>query len=327
MDPPSCDIEMGDDIGGNSPTSQSSSDHTPTRHFRTETDGNNLFREYQDFFPSYDPENASSIHHICDAPTFQPSSTDSDPSGPRSLPFVHTVRENYFEPFMNATVWRLMSWFYKGSTQKSFNNLNTLVHNVILADDFDREDLQKFNAQRETRQLDEARFSSGGWHTTSIPIRLPCERVKQLEGTAPEFHVEELHYCKITDVIKSAFEEPAAQAFHTTPYKLYWQPDKTQPPERVITELYTSDAMLRKHEKVKSSAKVSGCNLETVVAAIMLWSDSTHLTSFGNAALWPIYLFLGNQSKYTRNKPTSFAAHHLAYIPKVSILFTLTFWN
>lgn len=42
-----------------------------------------------------------------------------------------------------------------------------------------------------------------------------------------------------------------------------------------------------------------------------------HLASFGNAALWPIYLFLGNQSKYIRAKPSAFAAHHLAYIPKL----------
>jgi hypothetical protein len=56
----------------------------------------------------------------------------------------------------------------------------------------------------------------------------------------------------------------------------------------------------------------------------MIWmvgtthSDSMHLTSFGNAALWPIYEWFGNQSKYPRGKPTSFAAQHVAYIPKVS---------
>ena len=55
----------------------------------------------------------------------------------------------------------------------------------------------------------------------------------------------------------------------------------------------------------------------------MLWSDSTHLTSFGNASLWPIYLYLGNQSKYTRGKPTSFARHHMAYIPKVFLFHDL----
>ena len=90
------------------------------------------------------------------------------------------------------------------------------------------------------------------------------------------------------------------------------------PPERIITELYTSNAMLEEYQKINSKPpEVPGCNLETVVAAIMLWSDSTHLASFGNAALWPVYLFLGNQSKYSRVKPNSFAAHHLAYIPKV----------
>lgn len=51
----------------------------------------------------------------------------------------------------------------------------------------------------------------------------------------------------------------------------------------------------------------------------MILSDYTHLTSFGNAGLWPIYLYLGGLSKYTRAKPTSFATHHLAYVPKVNL--------
>ena len=49
----------------------------------------------------------------------------------------------------------------------------------------------------------------------------------------------------------------------------------------------------------------------------MLWSDSTQLTSFGNASLWPIYLFVGNQSKYVRSKTSLLTAQHLAYVPKV----------
>ncbi|KIK26402.1 hypothetical protein PISMIDRAFT_274760 [Pisolithus microcarpus 441] len=73
--------------------------------------------------------------------------------------------------------------------------------------------------------------------------------------------------------------------------------------------------MLEEHERIKGQPR--DCNLETVVAGLMIWSDSTHLASFGNAALWPIYLFLGNQSKYIRAKPNAFAAHHLAYIPKL----------
>lgn len=82
---------------------------------------------------------------------------------------------------------------------------------------------------------------------TSIPIWLPCEKVKQPENTAPEFCVEGLHYRKITEVIKFTFEEPAAHMFHHKPYKLFWQPDKMCPPEHIITEVYTSDAMLKEY--------------------------------------------------------------------------------
>ena len=262
------------------------------------------------------------MDQLCDGPMFQHNENDK-PQHPLPHPFADSLQESYFVPFLNATVWHLMGWFYNSSTQKSLEDLNGLVCNVILADDFNREDRWDFSAQQEMQRLDEAphdpsssHFTSDGWHTASIPIRLPCEKVKQPEDAAPEFRVEGLHYCKITEVVRSAFKEPAAQMFHTALYKLFWQPDKTHPPEHIITKLYTADAMLEEHKTIKS-LPVTGCNLETIIAAIMLWSDSTHLTSFGNAALWPIYLFLRNQSKYMCAKPTSFAAHHLAYIPKV----------
>lgn len=58
-------------------------------------------------------------------------------------------------------------------------------------------------------------------------------------------------------------------------------------------------------------------NLEYVIFAVKLYSDSTHLTDFGHAYLWPIYGYILAQSKYIRGRPTSFAAHHLAYVPSV----------
>jgi hypothetical protein len=54
-----------------------------------------------------------------------------------------------------------------------------------------------------------------------------------------------------------------------------------------------------------------------VVIGMMIWSDSTHLASFGTTSFWPIYLYFGNQSKYTHAKPSEFAPHHLAYISKI----------
>ncbi|EED83844.1 predicted protein [Postia placenta Mad-698-R] len=54
---------------------------------------------------------------------------------------------------------------------------------------------------------------------------------------------------------------------------------------------------------------------EIAIAPLMPYSDSTHLTNCGSASLWPIYLYFGSLSKYVGSKPTSFSAHHLAYLP------------
>jgi hypothetical protein len=53
----------------------------------------------------------------------------------------------------------------------------------------------------------------------------------------------------------------------------------------------------------------------------MILSDATHLTSFGTASSWPMYMFFANLSKYMRERPSKGAAHHLAYIPKLSDTF------
>jgi len=58
---------------------------------------------------------------------------------------------------------------------------------------------------------------------------------------------------------------------------------------------------------------------EHAVAVLMLSSDLTHLAQFGMAALWPVYAFFGNQSKYSHAKPSNFAAHHMAYLPTVRL--------
>jgi Plavaka transposase len=88
--------------------------------------------------------------------------------------------------------------------------------------------------------------------------------------------------------------------------------------------MYTLDAMLEAHAEVQAIPfKPGQSHVESVVAGVMLWSDSTHLASFGMASLWPVYLFFGNLSKYTWAKPTLFAAHHIAYMPKVYLIIFL----
>ncbi|TBU38821.1 hypothetical protein BD309DRAFT_930000, partial [Dichomitus squalens] len=58
-------------------------------------------------------------------------------------------------------------------------------------------------------------------------------------------------------------------------------------------------------------------NLEYALAPLILYSDSTHLTNFGTASLWPMYAYPANQSKYTRGRPSMYSAHHVAYVPSL----------
>jgi hypothetical protein len=237
------------------------------------------------------------------------------------------IQGNYFTPFLNASVFCLMTGFYGGSNLKSLNELNRLVNEVILTGDFQQKDFVGFSASRELERLD--KYEQGhtsshlpakdGWIEASVQIALPAEGVKHhSEADPPQFSVPGLFYRRPLEVLKSAFQEDAAENFHVSAHEMFWKPSPESPPQCIYSELYMADAFIMEEEKIKLLPQEDG--LENVVAGIMLWSDSTHLTSFGNASLWPIYMFFGNLSKYICAKPTSFAAHHLAYIPKVCSL-------
>jgi hypothetical protein len=217
---------------------------------------------------------------------------------------------------------------------KSLAELDRLVNDVILAEDFDSAHLTGFRAVKEVDRLDNYQgdpadirssfLGKDGWIETSVKIRLPADGVQHAsETSAPEFEVPGLFYRRLLEVIKSAFREASAERFHLTPFKMFFRPSPNEPTECVYSEIYSSQAMLEAHEAIKLHPPNPSCKLETVIAAVMLWLDSTHLASFGSASLWPIYLFLRNQSKYIHGKPSSFAAHHLAYIPKVSLILVL----
>ncbi|KAG2126348.1 uncharacterized protein EDB93DRAFT_1109682 [Suillus bovinus] len=93
---------------------------------------------------------------------------------------MKTPTENFFVPFLNATIYRLMCWFHGGSTMKSLTELDRLVNEVILAEDFDKTDLQGFRASKELECLDNyqgdpedicSSFSTAdGWIETSVKI-------------------------------------------------------------------------------------------------------------------------------------------------------------
>ncbi|KAJ7156268.1 hypothetical protein C8R46DRAFT_1004688 [Mycena filopes] len=222
---------------------------------------------------------------------------------------------------MNSTVARLMTWFHLGSNIKSIADLDTLVTDVLLQDDYDPAQLQNFSAARENKRFNDSTSNDNtpdsappdGWKKASVKIKLPAPGVRVAEADAAEFEVEGLVYRPLLDVMTEAFQGPAFQQFHTTPFEYRWDPQHDPAkPNVMYGEIYTSSRMLKAHNELPQTPTP---NLETIIAAYMFWSDATHLANFGTASLWPLYTFFGNQSKYTRAKPTANAGYHQAYFP------------
>lgn len=228
---------------------------------------------------------------------------------------------NPFTPFLSRTVQLLMGWANNGNIQKSEQEVDNLVHNVILDPEFRPEELHGFKANRENRRIDRSIAESklrSQFTEATIDITVPSGD-KNIKPSV--FHVPGLLCRKITDVIVEAFNDPLAFHYHFSPFRILRKSPITNREERIYGEVYSSDAFLKEHEDVQRHSLPPpdnpGCKLEKVIAAIMFASDATHLTSFGNAKAWPIYFMLGNLSKYFRALPNSGAMHHLAYIPTV----------
>lgn len=289
-----------------------------------------VFHTFQGGPPSYSPNEFYTIENASDSPNFV--ATPNTSSGWWTCfgsSFQH-LKEDWFSPFLNASSFRLMRWFYGASNFKSLIELDELVQRVLLAEDFKVEELHNFRAARENTRLDQLEGKSDtplsatdGWQQSSVRIPVAAEHFQHQNSSIPHYSVPGLFHRRPLAVIKNALTERAAQEFHLIPHHTHWRPSLDDPPERIYSELFSSDALIEEHEKIRSSPHENGCQLETVIISLMFWSDSTHLTSFGDSSLWPIYMFFGNSSKYTRGKPSTFSAHHLAYIPKV---FVILFW-
>ncbi|KDQ29950.1 hypothetical protein PLEOSDRAFT_1074586 [Pleurotus ostreatus PC15] len=238
-----------------------------------------------------------------------------------------------------------MCWFHAGSTQKSNAELDTLVKGVLLRDDFNTQDLRGFSTKAKHTRLDNAVDSKldpkerlfplhSGWERRSVKLALPAPKIKQKEADAPVFEVSGVMMRPLLAVMTEAFQGPEFQSFHITPFEECWDPlfqsrDRssmtpaslikitralfTQLPPRhqwLYNEIYTSRKMMAAYHLLPADP-----NVETIIAAFMFWSDSTHLANFGTASLWPLYTFFGNCSKYSRLKPSLHHCHHQAYIP------------
>jgi hypothetical protein len=239
----------------------------------------------------------------------------SDTQGPDQLPVM--AAPPY--PFPNRTIYRLMTWMTSGSHQKSQAEVTRLVKDVIQAEDFNPKDLDGFSVRKCLRALDNSPGKGtvtfpDDWVETDINIDIPT---KLKDDPSETFTIPGFHYRPLVAVIRSAFADIQAHAFHLFPFKRVWKDPLDNHEERIFDELYTSDSWLQAQDDLQRQAKEPGCSLERVIAGLMFFSDATHLANFGTAKAWPLYLYFGNLSKYARSSPTSGACHLVGFLPSV----------
>lgn len=273
-------------------------------------------------FPTADPEELVTLADL---------SEPVDPPPPLLNDSSNSNGPN-FSPYPNKTSFDLGNYYWNGSQQKTQADFKQLM-DILTDPGFTPSDLRDTNWSQINAAIGEnievlpnvegqAEWlnADAGWIRDHIDISVPFAKGSDEPG-ASVYPGVDLYHRKIVDVLKERISNPhASQNFHMTPYELQWQPTPEHREVRVQGEMYTSPAFFEAQEALQNSPPEPGCDLERVVVSLMWWSDVTHLTNFGTAHLWPLYLFLGNDSKYRRCKPSCHLCSHVAYFQTVSTL-------
>jgi hypothetical protein len=290
----------------------------------TEPDEFGLYRVYTRY-PSRDPEQDRSLDSLCASSgnfsIIKPPQPDPSSVFGTRAPHEAQTPKSTFAPFLNISIFLLMSWFYN-TAAKSLNDLQNLVSGVLLHPDFKLSHLEGFSAVREQKRADNDQKESilsgdDGWKEGYVELPLPILHLRTKEDSAPKLRVDGIVYRDILEVVRSAFQEPRMLEYHLSGFRQMWKPNAAAPAQQVHGETYFSPHFLEMEEEVLHSARGRGETRETVVVPVHLYSDSTRLANFGTASLWPGYLSIGLLSKYVRGEVSSFSQHHFAYFPKL----------
>ncbi|KJA23581.1 hypothetical protein HYPSUDRAFT_101562, partial [Hypholoma sublateritium FD-334 SS-4] len=231
-----------------------------------------------------------------------------------------------FQPYPNKNAFLLGEWYWNGGTQKTKESFKKLTE-IICNETFDSADIRgvlwdsvndNLGASSESEDLwfDEL---DAGWIETMITLPIPFHRNTPNPGLG-EYTFPPFRHRSIVSILKEKMANSHDfRHFHLEPYELRWRRRDMLEKEsiRVYGELYTSPVFLEAQEEIQTANGVPGCTLPRVLIGLMFGSDSTHLTSFGSASLWPCYMYFGNESKYRRCKPSCKLCNHIAYFQKV----------
>jgi hypothetical protein len=298
------------------PSTAASHDPSPFRAhmhriFQTPRNIFGLVRQYfAEHLPTVDPE-----EHIMLADLSPPTGQSSQQS-------------SGFYPFPNKSSFLLGKWYWNGGVQKSQESFKELI-DIVGDSSFEPKHVRhtkwgginvKLGNSDAGGDAEEEEWLDidAGWRKTRVEITVPFHSRMKSPGSQ-QYAGADLYHRSLVEVITERISDPHTGAqFHLEPYKLLWKRSDQHREVNVHGELYTSEAFREAHQALQDSPPEPNCDLPRVVVALMFWSDATQLTQFGNSQLWPCYLFIGNESKYRRCKPSCNLCSHVAYFQKVS---------
>ncbi|KAJ3535560.1 hypothetical protein NMY22_g6430 [Coprinellus aureogranulatus] len=230
-----------------------------------------------------------------------------------------------YGPFNNNSAFSLAEWYW-ASTNKSFRDFKNLV--AVLKDPgFSVDDIADVNWKAAFKMLgsspEDPLFETcdwmceDGWRCTPVSIDVPFHRQMNRPGIE-KYSAGKFYHRPLVSVIKERLTNRAGTPFHYYPYWASWEGQTGVTESELYGELYTSRAFRQAYEALQQEIfDDANKGLERIVVALMFSSDTTHLTSFGSANLWPCYLFFGNESKYERCKPSKHRGEQVAYFLKL----------
>ena len=135
--------------------------------FETASNSYGIYCVYPGGRPTFTPDELYTLNQVADSSNFtQDTSSRTRPWWSVFGSSLENLETNYFAPFLNASVFHLMKWFYSGSNLKSLGELDCLINEVILADDFDKKDFSGFQAAHESEHLDNFSSDPHSWFST-----------------------------------------------------------------------------------------------------------------------------------------------------------------
>jgi hypothetical protein len=177
--------------------------------FQTSPNAFGLWKDYR-YRPSQDPDTFISPKDL-----YHPHPSTNTAIAPE------WDETEVFSLYKTKSVELVIDWQNSGSSAKSNEEINRLVHDVLSHPEFQLDKLSHFNTAHKNCKADTANENSpflwSFMHTT-ISIDVPSGNK---HSPPHSFPIPGLYYRKITCLIQKAFESPLSRHFHLLPFNLF----------------------------------------------------------------------------------------------------------